>query len=250
MIEAAPAETGLRLRSESADAMPQRFRPAPGEAICVAADPGRFDRLLTEIGAAIAALAGLPVAVSAAGWNCPEWAVGTQTQAAASLAAVLVSIRLGGPPESAAGSGGVAGRRIGERLAATIDELAAAHWPGEQILDGVAMTADLTGRVHGVWVAAPPVAAGGERPASLARALLDQPLRMPVPVSSEMVEVGRLLPFVAGTIWPIAPQPVTPLAFGGHRVATIRIEPTPDGRQQAVVVSVGAARKGERPWAQ
>lgn len=239
MIEASAAPDAMRIRSEPIDAAARRFVPTLHDDAPPKTDLAQFDRLADAIATALSTLARLPATVAVLGRSRTGWASDAcaTTRIADTLAIVLTSIRFGGSIEGIAQAGGVATARMKARLVTALDTLALAHWPDGECGGGVDLELSLAGALHAVWVAAPvrAEAAPAPRP-SLAPVLLDQPFRIPIAVSSEMIEIGRLLPFVAGTVWPMAPQPVSALAIGGQRIALVRIEPTPDGRQQAVVV--------------
>ena len=256
MIEAAPAPgapDAMRIRSEPFDPGPRRFVPALLDDAPPPLDLARFDRLADAIAVALSSLAGQPVTAAVLGWGTAAWASDAQpvTRISEALAAAFTAIRFGGTVDTAGGStgaaNGVATGGMTTRLAAAIDALAMCHWPAGEGGGGLDLELTLAKVPHAVWVAAPPrpAAATPLRP-SLAGVMLDQPFRISLAVSTEMIEIARLLPFVAGTVWPIAPQPAAPLAIGGQRVALVRIEPTPDGRQQAVVVGGLTARREKR----
>ncbi len=241
MIEASAAPDAMRIRSEAIDPGARRFIPALIDDAPPPVDLGQFERLADALAQALTAFAGLPVTAALTGWSAAGWASDDRptTRIGDSLAAVMTSIRFGGNVADTASPGGVATARTAARLAAIVDGLALSQWPACESGGGVDVELTLAGVAHDVWVAAPvlpPVAAAPR--ASLAAAMLDQPFRMPLAISSEMIEVGRLLPVVAGTVWPMAPQPASILAIGGQRIALVRIEPTTDGRQQAVVVGL------------
>ncbi len=248
MIEIAPAdEFGVpqpapayqpspRIRDQPSPPAVRSFLPAVSEH-ADAADPARFTRLAAAVGAALAALAGTDCSAEPVGCDRAEDCDGATSAASASLAALLVAVRFGGGTGEPPLPGGSAVRRMRTRLAARLDALAAEHWPHDVPTPGVSLSVAIGGDTHMVWLAAP---ARSETPVAavpaMAAALNALPFRLPLAVSSETVDLSRLLPFVTGTIWPISPQPLVPLRIGGRRIATARIEPTPDGRQQAVII--------------
>ena len=236
-------EEAMQIRSEPYVAGPSLFAPLPHALATAEPDPEVFAAFAARVARTIGEwLPGPEVTARIVGFDIPADG-GLATALPLPLAARVVAIRLGGAADDADECGGLAVQRMRDRLAAGLDAALAGDWPCP--VAGVAIDVTTGAASHALWLAAPaPALPPGPRP-TLAAAMLDQPFRMPLAVASEMVELARLLPFVEGAIWPIAPQPLVALRTGGWRIATVRIEPTPDGRQQAVVVSKHAGQGGD-----
>lgn len=219
---------------------PQPWLPAalaPGHA---RADDSDFGPFLVAAARALTRLFGAEVAV------LPGRPQGPQAPRIADcLAALLMTLRMGGDPARAGATPGSAGARYADAIAATLDDVALRVWPPRD-QSGFDLDIACGGTAGHAHVPAPPPVAGAP-PKRVCVA--DLPMRLRVELASETAPVALLLPLRAGLVVPINPEPEMPLVLGEHRIGRATVAPLPDGRQQATIVAlavVPAAGPGGR----
>jgi len=74
--------------------------------------------------------------------------------------------------------------------------------------------------------------------AALAARLFAMPMRLRVELSAAPVPVRTLLPLRPGTVLPIDPRRQMTLVLGDHAIGAVTLTPTPDGRQQAEIITI------------
>ncbi|GGI92019.1 hypothetical protein GCM10007973_30290 [Polymorphobacter multimanifer] len=238
----------LRIRSEAAAEMlwPENFLPPQAVGSTSMADTAP---LVLAVGAAIERLLRRPVSVLPANFDEVEAA---QEGGGQRLAALWLSLRLGGSMESAQISSGM----VGATWARFRDQLLAAaaaavpEWPDD--LDQLAVLVTVgsgRGAVEDVIVMKAPAR---EKPPclpaspALAAQLAAMPMRITVELASADMSLHALLPLHAGQV--LASQPVREmrLRLGDHGIGTATLEPLPDGRQVATLLNIDVERMGER----
>lgn len=194
------------------------------------ADDADFGPFLIAAGRALSRLFGAEVQV------LPGRSPGAQApRIADSLAALLMTLRMGGDPARAGTAPGAAGGRYARAIADTLDDVARRVWPprDQSGFDLDISFGEISGHAH---VPAPPPLPGPPPP----RVRVDDlPMRLRVELASAAAPVAMLLPLRAGLVVPIDAEPEMPLVLGEHRIGRATVAPLPDGRQQATIVALG-----------
>jgi flagellar motor switch/type III secretory pathway protein FliN len=215
----------------------------PGES---RADDGDFGPFLTAAARALTRLFGaevhvLPGRASAAG------AAPGAARVAEPLAALLMTVRMGGDPARAGAiAPGSAGQRYAAAIAATLDDVARRVWPPDDRggFDLDIACGAIAGHAH--VPAPPPLPVDPAAPRVTVR-VDDLPLRIRVELASADTLVSALLPLRAGLVVPIDPEPEMPLLIGEHRIGRAIVASLADGRQQATIVAIAVTPQGGRP---
>jgi flagellar motor switch/type III secretory pathway protein FliN len=247
----------LRIRSEAAaEAWPESWLPMPAGNAGRAADTGALVRAMAD---ALSDLFERPVralpasdeeaeALSEGGGDGAR-GEGTSrferaTRGGAKLAALLLSMRLGGGADKASLGGRVSGA-VWARFRGEIERTArmAAPWPKDVaqlvLLVSVAGVEDL------IEVTAPETraeAAVARRDdasvTALSGVLSAVPMRLRVELAAELVSLSELLPLRVGQVLAIQPVAEMRLRMGDHAVGRVTLQAQADGRQAATLVAV------------
>lgn len=242
--------SGLRIRSEAAaDLWPESWLPRAAGAQARVADTGA---LVTAMAAALSALFERSVRALPAS---EDEADALDGGGGARLAALLLSLRLGGGVEKGAPSSRVSGA-VWARFRAQIGAVAAgaAAWPkGVQRL---VLLVDVAGVEDLLEVFAPQGAAAdagqdgaapdGAAAALVAAALAAVPMRLRVELAAEMVNLAVLLPLRVGQVLAIQPVAEMRLRMGDHAVGRVTLQAQADGRQEATLVAVDVDALNDR----
>ncbi|KPF79495.1 hypothetical protein IP88_01855 [alpha proteobacterium AAP81b] len=227
--------------SEALSDAPAPWLPSPLAPGTTRGDDADFGPFLTAAARALTRLFGAEVHVLP-GRPGPAGA----PRIAEALAALLMTVRMGGDPARAGSTAaGAAGARYAAVIADALDEVAKRVWPPDDHggFDLDIACGDIAGHAH---VPAPPPVETTAAPAVRVR-LDDLPLRVRVELASAQAFVAALLPLRAGLVVPIDPVPEMPLIVGEHRIGRATVAPLADGRQQATIVAVAVAPLGGRP---
>jgi flagellar motor switch/type III secretory pathway protein FliN len=168
------------------------------------------------------------------------------------LAALWLSLRLGGSMEAAQVGGGTAGStwtRFRDQLL-TAASAAVPEWPED--LDHLAVLVTVgsgSAAVEDVIVLRAPARVPAPLlPAdpALAERLAGLPMRISVELASVEMSLHALLPLHQGQVLAIQPVREMRLRLGDHGIGSATLEPLPDGRQAATLLKIDVERVGER----
>lgn len=243
--------SSLRISSEpGADPLqPQPFLPPAARGVTTPDDIDDdvdFGPLARVTSRALAQLFGVPVIATPG--RPPRPADGSPPpRIAASIAGALATLQLGGdieqPVEILPSSLAIA--RQARVIAAVLDGLAERAWPPGCRAAGVDLDISVGAIIGSVRLLAPATPAAEAPPsppvAALAARLFTLPMRLRVELSAAPVAVRALLPLRPGTVLPIDPRREMALVMGDHAIGQVTLTPTPDGRQQAEIISIALA---------
>lgn len=161
-----------------------------------------------------------------------------------SLAGALATLQLGGDIDQPVEilPAGLAIARQARAIGAVLDGIAERAWPPACRAPGIDLDISV-GVIQGhVRLLAPGNGAPEPPPpapvAALAARLFAMPMRLRVELSAAPVPVRTLLPLRPGTVLPIDPRRQMTLVMGDHAIGAVTLTPTPDGRQQAEIITI------------
>ena len=240
--------TGLRISSEpGADPLlPQPFLPPAARGVASLDDIDDdvdFGPIARISARALSQLFGVPV--NATPGRPASSADGTlPARVSPSLAGALATLQLGGDIDQPVEilPSGLAIARQARAIGAVLDGIAERAWP--PACRAPAIDLDISvGVIQGHARLLAPGAAAPEPPppapvAALAARLFAMPMRLRVEISAAPVPVRALLPLRPGTVLPIDPRRQMTLVLGDHAIGAVTLTPTPDGRQQAEIITI------------
>lgn len=170
------------------------------------------------------------------------------------LAALFLTMRLGGDPARAQMEvpGGEVLAAYHARLLAEVEASVQVPslWP--RGVDDLAVVALVAGLEDGLMLV-PPL----DRPSQEVRAmpphprmlagLGEVPMRLRVELSALEVPLSVLLPLHIGQVLPISPAADMVLRMEGHGIGRVTLSSRPDGRQEALLISLDMTDVGGRP---
>ncbi len=238
----------LRIRSEAAATLwPESWLPRAGGGGSV----GDTGPLLMAIAAALSGLFGRPVQVlPASDEEADELADG----GGARLAALLLSMRLGGKASDLAPGTRVSGAAWA-RYRAALSEVAmtAGRWPaGVERLVLLVTVPDAGGGVEDLLELLAPVAKAFSAPVVcgpdpvLEASLAAVPIRLRVELAAEVISLAALLPLKIGQVLAIQPVPEMRLRMGDHAIGRVMLQAAADGRQTMTLAAIDMEKLGER----
>jgi hypothetical protein len=161
-----------------------------------------------------------------------------------SLAGALATLQLGGDIDQPVEilPTGLAIARQARAIGAVLDGIATRAWPPACRAPGIDLEISV-GVIQGHVRLLAPGAGAPEPPppapvAALAARLYAMPMRLRVELSAAPVPVRTLLPLRPGTVLPIDPRRQMTLVLGDHAIGAVTLTPTPDGRQQAEIITI------------
>jgi flagellar motor switch/type III secretory pathway protein FliN len=244
----------LRIRSDSFVDQPLIDSFVPPESKAATTQAGDLAPLAAAAGAALSKMLGMRVQLVPANEAEAEEIEG---RGGAKLAALLLTLRLGGTAArsggavaEAAGNGDVLAAYQARLLEAVMAAVADPElWP--RGLDSLAVTV-LAGEIEdGLWLrpsamrALPERLAEGPHPRMVA-GLGTVPMRLAVELAAGEISLLALLPLRIGQTIPIAPAADMALRMDGQPIGRVSLSSRPDGRQEALLVALDVKNDVEK----